>query len=590
MSASAPPPPSRRFAKGTLWRLLKYVGHKPGLVALSVATMIASATVDLWVPKLVQEMVDGPITNRDAEAFSPYIMWILVALGLGMLTRAARAIVSVLTGLQIGMGLRLELFSHIQKQSLRFFDRNPVGLLTTRVTGDIEAIEQFFSSGVAAFFHDALKLVLILGVLFFINAPLAGAVLAVVPILLIVSTLFARWSRRDFSRVRTEAARTNAWTTEALGGVRVTRLFGREAHARRTYANHVERWKDAHLATVRNFAFFFPAVKSIEALAVTVVVWFGAEGILDQTFTAGEFFQFFFYIGYFFEPIRTLSENFNMLLQAGVCSERVFKILDQEPEISAPSSPVAPDPAEGTVAFEDVHFRYVEDEPVLRGVSFEAPAGSTLAIVGPTGAGKSSILGLISRFYDVQRGTVRVDGIDVREQDPSRLRRRIAMVLQDVFLFRGSVLDNIRLFDPAISRERVEDAVRAIHGEGILARLPGGLDATVEERGANFSVGERQIIAFARAMVHDPDILVLDEATASIDTATERLIQEALDTVRAGRTTIIVAHRLSTVRTADRILVLRRGEVVESGTHEELLRAEGLYRRMYALQVRDQTA
>ncbi len=572
-----------------LWRLLAYVGRHRGLVALSVVTMIVGAGVDLLLPEIVKRTVDGPITMRQPDDLPLYALAAMAVLVAGAGLRSARAIISVRTGRLIGMSLRMDVFRHIQGQGMRFFDRTPVGVLTTRVTGDVEAIEEFFSSGVAAVFHDILKLGLIVCVLFYVNAQLALCVLAVVPLLMITAAVFMRRSRRDFGRVRTEVAATNAYATEAIAGMSVTRLFQRRRHATQVYAGHAQKLCDAHLATMRNFAFFFPAVQSLSALAVALVIHFGAGGIRGGGFSYGEFFQFYLLIDLFFEPIRTLSENLNMMLQAMVSGERLFDVLDTPPEIEDPEN--ARDAAEvrGAVRFEDVQFAYKADEPVLRGVSFDVPAGSTLAIVGPTGAGKSSILNLVSRFYDVRGGAVLVDREDVRSYAVRSLRSRIAIVLQDVFLFRGSVLDNIRLFDEDIPRERVEEAVRAVHADEVIRRLPQGLDAHVEERGANFSAGERQLLAFARALVHDPAILVLDEATSSIDTATEKLIQEALEAMRKDRTTIVVAHRLSTIKSADKILVMRRGQVAEQGTHEELLRQGGLYRKLYELQVRHES-
>jgi ATP-binding cassette subfamily B protein len=574
----------------TLARLLGYVTRHRGLIVLSVLTMAALAAVDLLLPEIVKRAVDGPIRSADPSGLWLLIGAYVVVLLVGGAVRGARVTLSVRAGRQIGMSLRMDVFTRIQRMGLRFFDRHPVGMLTTRVTGDIEAIEEFFSSGVAAVFHDVLKLLLILGVLFLVNAKLALLVVAVVPVLLVVAWVFTRRSRRDFGRVRTEVAATNAFTNEAVGGVRVTRLFGREAHADRLFSGHVDRLYDAHVATVRNFAFFFPAVDLLAATAVALVLRFGAPGILEGTFTYGEFFQFYLLIDRFFEPIRDLSENLNMMLQAMVSGERVFKVADAVPEVEDRPGAADASSIRGRVTFEDVRFAYVEDEPVLRGLSFEVEAGTTCAVVGPTGAGKSSILNLISRFYDVTGGRVLVDGRDVRDYAQRSLRKRIAVVLQDVFLFTGSVLENIRLFDPSISRERVEAAARAVRADRVIARLPRGLDTDVQERGANFSLGERQLIAFARALVHDPAILVLDEATSSIDTETERLIQEGLETLRRGRTTIVVAHRLSTIRDADQILVLRRGQVVERGDHASLLRTEGLYRRLYELQVRAESA
>lgn len=573
-------PVERAPMRPVLARLLAYVLRHRHLVTWSVVTMVLLAGVDLLLPEIMKRAVDGPIRTRDADALWLYGAAFLGVLLLGGWIRGLRTVLSVRAGREIGLSLRMDLFTNLQRQSLSFFDRHPVGVLTTRVTGDIETIEEFFASGVAAFFHDLLKLALILVVLFVVDAHLALQVMLVLPPLLLAGWIFTRRSRRDFGRVRSEVASSNAFTNEAIGAVRVTRLFGREARARADFDERTERLKDAHLATVKNFAFFFPTVEALQSLAVALVLRTSAAAITGGAFTVGEFLQFWLLIDRFFEPVRELSENLNLLLQAVVSGERVFRLVDVAPEVADRADAASADTLRGEVELRDVRFAYVPGEPVLDGVSLHAAAGSTLALVGPTGAGKSSVLNLISRFYDVQAGAVLVDGRDVRDYAQRSLRARVAVVLQDVFLFTGSVLENIRLFDPAISRERVEQACRVVRADRVLARLPGGLDHKVEERGQNLSVGERQLIAFARALVHDPAILVLDEATSSIDTETERWIQEGLAALRRGRTTLLVAHRLSTVRDAEQIVVLDRGAVAERGTHEELLAERGRYAQL----------
>ena len=582
-ATAAPARPTRRI----VWRLLGYVARHKRIIVWSVLAMLAAAAGDLLLPEAIKRTVDGPIRLGRADQLPAYAAAILGLLALGALARGAQTVLSVRAGREIGMSLRTDVFDHLQRQSLRYFDRNPVGVLTTRVTGDVESIENFFASGVAAALHDGLKLLLIILLLLVVNARLAIGLLVTLPLLYLAAALFSKRSRRDFRRVRGAAAATNGFTAEAIEGVGVTRLFQREQAIREDYDQHVGELMQAHLGTVRNFAFFFPTVKSLEALAIALVITLGAKSILAQDISPGEFLQFWFLIDLFFQPIRRLSDNLNLLLQAGAAGERVFGVLDTPIEILPPEDARPLDTVAGHVRFDHARFGYDPDDPVLHDVSFEVPAGSTVAIVGPTGAGKSSILSLISRFYDVQAGSVQLDGVDVRHLDPQSLRRRIALVLQDVFLFRGSVLENIRLFDPSISREQVHAAIQAMRADNMVSRLQDGLDAQVEERGSNLSVGERQLIAFARALVHDPTVLVLDEATSSIDTETEQWIQEALDTLRAGRTTVIVAHRLSTIRAADEILVLQRGRVVERGDHRTLLAQDGLYRRLYELQVRE---
>lgn len=587
--APAPALPSASTG-AVLRRLLAYVLRHRGLVAWTLVSMVALSVIDLLGPEIVKRAVDGPVARKDADGLLWHGLAFLGVLALGGIVRGARTMLSVRAGRVIGQSLRQDVFAHVQRQSLSWLDRHPVGVLTTRVTGDIESIEEFFTSGVAAFFHDLLKIALVVSVLFLIDVQLALHVMLVVPLLVLAGWAFMRRSRRDFGHVRAEVSAANGLTAEALGGVRVTRLFGREAQAGEAFATATARLRDAHLATVRNFAVFFPVVELLQSLAVALALWAAGSRIVGGDLTLGQFLQLWMLVDICFEPVRELSENLNLMLQAVAAGERVFRVADAVPAVQDRPGATVPGPAHGEVELEGVHFAYVPGQPVLRGVSFRVPAGTTAALVGPTGAGKSSVLALVSRAWDVQEGCVRVDGQDVRDWPQQALRRRIAVVLQDVFLFTGSILDNVRLFDPTITRQQVEDACRAVRADRVLARLPGGLDFRVEERGANLSAGERQMVAFARALVRDPAVLVLDEATASIDTETERWIQEGLAALRRGRTTLVVAHRLSTVREADQILVLRRGELVEQGTHDVLLARDGLYRRLYDLQVRAQDA
>jgi ATP-binding cassette subfamily B protein len=584
VSARAEPDRAATPAPRVLLRLSGYAARHRGLLAASVGVLLVVGLLDLLAPDLVRRAIDGPIRAGDARGIVVHALWLGAAVLLGSVARAAQQYVTVLSGQTVGRSLRQDVFAHLQRMGLAYYDRTPVGTLVTRVTSDIEAVEEFFSSGVAAVFYDLLKLLLILVWLAWIDRMLALAVLAVLPLLLAVTVVFTRRSRRDFRRVRTEVAATNAWTQEAIGGLRVTRLFDRGDLARAGFAGHSGRLADAHQATVLNFAFFFPTVDFFQAVAVGAAVLVGAPRILDGTLSYGALAQFALLANLFFEPLRDLSQNFNMLLQAMVSCERVFRVMDTPEQVPVRTDAVSADGVRGRVTFEDVRFAYVEGEPVLRGVSFDVPAGSTCALVGPTGAGKSSVISLVSRLYDVTGGRVVVDGRDVRDYEPRSLRARVAVVLQDVFLFAGSLLENVRLRDPSIPRERVEAAIRAVRADDLVARLPHGLDEEVRERGSNFSLGERQLIAFARALVHDPAILVLDEATASVDTETEARIQDAIAALRRGRTTIVVAHRLSTVKDADQILVLHHGELRERGTHAELLKAGGLYRRLYELQ------
>jgi len=578
------PAPEKAPSPRVLRRLLRYVAAHRRLVASTVLVMVFVGALDVSVPKIVGLAIDGPVHDGSVAGLLGFVALLAGVIVLGSLARGVQQYVTVLTGQRVGFSLRQDVFAHLQRMGLSYFDRHPVGALVTRVTSDVDAVEESFSSGVASVFYDALKLLGILALLLATDGLLALSVALVIPLLLAVTVVFTRRSRTDFRRVRAEVSATNGYVQEAIGGLRVTRLFGRAERARAGYADHTERLLAAHDATIFDFAFFFPAVDFLQAVAIGLVILVGGSRIASGAISAGQLLQYALLVNLFFEPLRDLSQNFNGLLQAVVSSERIFHLIDTPPAVPDRDDATTADGLRGRVGFEDVRFAYHEGEPVLRGVSFEVPAGTTTAIVGPTGAGKSSILQLVSRQYDVTGGRVTVDGRDVRDYGARALRARIGVVLQDVFLFSGTLLENVRLRDPSISRERVASALAAVRADGLVARLARGLDEEIRERGGNLSQGERQLVAFARALVHDPAILVLDEATASVDTETEVRIQEALATLRRGRTTIVVAHRLSTVREADQILVLHHGEIRERGRHAELLAAGGLYRRLYELQ------
>lgn len=580
-----------------LLRLTAFVLPYRQLLVGSILLMLAASVVGLAGPDLVRRAVDGPITEGVTAAASGEelpagvltgLSWILgIYLGLVLLEFALsyfQAYVTTLTGQRVMYSLRQKLFGHLQLLELGFYDRNPVGALVTRVTSDIESLTEMFTSGVAAIFNNLAKAIFILVVLFFFNTKLALMTVAFLPPLIIGTWLFARAARLAFRRMRSALSHANAFLQEATSGVRVTQLFGAEREMQQEFDRRNETLREAHMGTVWVYSLMFPFVTVLTALGVAGILYLGAAEVAGQRLTSGELLQFYLYLMLFFEPVRELSERWNVLQSAAASAERIFGILDREPGVVDPEEAEPLPRLAGELEFDAVTFGYNADEPVLRDLSFHVRAGERVAIVGATGAGKTTIISLLSRFYDVQEGAIRIDGRDVREMHQRQLRRQIAVVLQDVFLFAGTVRENITLHESSITDEQIHEAARAVHADSFLARLPNGLDSRVSERGTNLSAGERQLLAFTRAFVTNPAILVLDEATANIDSQTEALIQSGLHRLMEGRTSVVIAHRLSTIRDCDRILVLHKGELREEGNHDQLLAAGGIYSKLYQLQ------
>ncbi len=512
----------------------------------------------------------------------------LVTLILTFAVLYAQGYLMQLMGQHVMNDLRQQIFAHLQRLSIAYYDRNPIGRLVTRVTTDVDALNEMLSAGVVAICGDILLLAGIVGVLFWLDWRLALAAFSIVPLLLLLTFWFKRRVRESFRDVRVKIARINAFLQEHITGMPVVQLFNREARAFQDFDEINETHRDANLRGIFYYAVFFPGVELITALGLGLILWIGGGEVLAGTVSIGALIAFLQYAQRFYQPLADLSEKYNILQQAMASSERVFQLLDTPVAVATPADAYRPAAVRGEIEFDQVRFSYKEGEPVLRGISFQLRPGETLAVVGHTGAGKSTLANLLLRFYDVEGGAVRVDGVDVREWDLPRLRRSVAMVLQDVFLFSGTIEGNIRLGDPEIDEERVRRAAAEVHALPFIERLPGGLGTQVRERGAGLSVGQKQLIAFARALAFDPRILILDEATSSIDTETEQLIQQALDRLLEGRTSIVIAHRLSTIQKADRILVLHKGEIREIGTHQELLALRGIYYRLYLLQYKDQ--
>jgi ATP-binding cassette, subfamily B, multidrug efflux pump len=592
-------PIDRSYDRTLLKRLLVYLRPHRGAVALAFALIVAMAALDLVPPYLYKVAIDRYIGRGDSSGLPALAALYLLTLALAFAVRFAQVYILQLTGQRVMLEMRRRIFGHLQRLHIGYFDKNPVGRLMTRVTSDVDAVNELFTSGVVTVFGDLFTLLGIMAVMLWMDWRLALTAFAVIPGLFLVTNWFRRGSRRTFREVRRWVARINAFLQEHLVGMGVVQLFRREERARADFADVNRQHKDANIRQIFYYAVFYPAIDVLAALAVALILLYGGERVLRGGLTLGALVAFIQYSERFWRPISDLSEKFNILQSAMASSERIFTLLDTQVAVVPPAEPVRPAELRGRVEFEDVWFRYAEpmgpaggdgqedEDWVLRDIGFAVEPGRSLALVGATGAGKTSIISLLARFYDPQRGRVTIDGVDVRELDPERLRAAVGLVLQDVHLFSGTIASNIRLGSD-IPDARLREAARAVHIHRFVESLPQGYDTEVRERGATLSVGQKQLLSFARALAHDPRILVLDEATSSVDTETEGLIQEALRVLLRGRTAIVIAHRLSTVQNVDQILVLHKGRVRERGTHQELLARRGLYWRLYQLQYKDQ--
>lgn len=569
-----------------LRRLVSYLRpYRLGMV-VAVLLLLAAAGVETVGPLLTQRALDVAIPRRDLG-----YLGVLVALygGFTVLSAAIQFATTLLTtwlAQHVMYDLRVQVFTRLQHLSLRYFDRNPVGRLMTRVTNDVEALNEAFSSGIVTAFGDVFTLVFILAAMLRLDWRLALVTFTVLPFVFAAAFVFRGLIRRAFRDIRVRLARINAYLQEHLSGVRVVQLFGRERETMDRFAVINRDHLHANLRSITWYALFFPTIEVLTAVAMALILWYGGWQSLGGAVSVGVVAAFLQYTRRFFRPIQDLSEKYNLLQAALAAAERVFQLLDTEPEITDPADPLhLPVPGRGEIEFHDVWFRYGDEgEWVLRGVSFAARPGERVAIVGATGAGKSTIINLLMRFYEPEKGEIRLDGVPIHRVPVAELRGRIGLVLQDVFLFSEDVRRNIRLGRDDIGDERVREASRRVGLDPFVARLPSGYAHPLGERGTQLSVGERQLVSFARALAFDPEVLVLDEATSSVDSELEARIEEALKELMRGRTSLVIAHRLSTVQGADEILVLHQGEIRERGTHAQLLARGGLYARLYELQ------
>jgi len=560
-----------------------------GLVGLSVVLFVAVSAVQLVQPYLVKVAIDRYMLRGNVEGLNLIALLFLAAILGEFIFRSLEIYVMERTGQAVILDLRRALFAHLQRLPARFFDRNPVGRLVTRVTTDVESLNEVFASGVVTVAGDLVKLLGIIAVMLWLDTRLALVTFTVVPVMLALSLFFRVRMRDAYRNMRLCLARINATLHEALSGMHLVQLFNRQDSQ---YAEF-EDLNRAHLAADTGSVFydslFSAVIEWVGTLSIALIIWFGGGQILHGAITFGVLVAFIEYTQRFFQPIRELSTKYTVMQSAMASSKRLVALMAEEPEPGArtdlPAPPAVLTPSRrGELTFENVHFHYQEDEPVLRGVSFTVEAGRKVALVGFTGAGKTTISKLLVRLYEPTAGRILLDGVDIRTLDPHDLRRRMGVVLQDSFLFRGTMAANITLDDPAISRRRMEEAARAVQADRFISKLSDGYDHQVETRGSNLSTGQKQLLAFARALAFDPEILILDEATSSVDPVTEARIQTALAELTRDRTSLIIAHRLSTIVSADRILVLHQGLVHEDGTHDELLARDNLYARLYRLQ------
>ena len=584
-------------------RLLEYLRPYWRQVLLALVAIVIGGLASLAQPYLIKIAIDRYIAAGTLAGLDRLALVFLGVLIVGFAAEYVQTWTMQLTGQRIMFDLRMAVYGHLQRLDLRYYDRNPVGRLMTRVTSDVDVLNDLFTSGVVTVFGDVFMLVGIMVTMLWMNWRLALVAFAVLPLIVVVTQWFRRNVRESYRIVRGWIARINAFLQENITGMATVQLFRRESLNFARFDEIDRKHRDANIDSIFYYAVFYPAIEAISSLASALIIWYGGGSVLRDTLTLGALVAFLQYSQRFFRPISDMSEKFNVLQSAMASSERIFKLLDEPVAITSPAAPQRrPAGAQGHIRFEHVWFAYTRaakeaesstassaatpnaDNWVLRDVTFDVRPGQRVGVVGATGAGKTTLINLLLRFYDVQRGRITIDGVDIRNLDLAEVRGLASLVLQDVHLFSGTIADNIRLGNTAIDEEQVRRAARAVHAAPFIERLPLGYANPVAERGSTLSVGQKQLLSFARALAFDPRVLILDEATSSVDTETELLIRDALHVLMAGRTTIAIAHRLSTIQDMDKILVFHKGRVRESGTHQELLAERGIYFKLFELQ------
>ena len=573
-------------------RLLRYLRPYVRLLTGALIFTLALNLLGVLQPKFTQYAIDWYILPRKTEGLMVLVGLYLAAQFLRFVFSYLQAILVNSVGQYTMFDIRKELYDKLQHQEVAYYDRNPVGRIMTRLTTDVDSLNQLFTEGVTDLLGDLVMIAAIITVMMWTDAKLTLISLLTVPMLFAATTWFRRGARKGYDLVRTRIARINAFLQEHFAGAQTVQIFNAEEKSLSTFDRINDNYRRANIDTIFYYAVFFPLVDLIGAIGIALIIWYGGYRIMQNTpdhtvLTLGALVGFIQYSQMLFQPIRDISDKYNVLQGAVVASHLIFKTLDQPVAILTPEKPLKTERARGRIEFQNVWFAYKDEDWVLKDVSFTVEPGQSIALVGHTGSGKTTITNLLMRFYDIQRGRILLDGVDLRDWDLKALRQNFAVVLQEVFLFSGTIEGNIRLGREDINEERVRWAAQEVRADGFIRRLKGEYEAEVRERGAGLSVGQKQLISFARALAFDPSILILDEATSSIDTETEQLIQRAIERVMRDRTSIVVAHRLSTIQSADRIIVLHHGEIREQGTHQELLAERGLYWKLYKLQYAD---
>ncbi len=568
-------------------RLLQYFRPYKWYIALATSLTIFIAALSAVRPRLTQIAVDDNIVNKNIPGLQKIIILLITTLILQGFIQYAMTYLTSWIGQKIIFDLRKKIYKHVINLNLKFFDNNPIGRLVTRVTNDVEVLYEVFSSGLVTAFGDVLTILWILYFMFSLDVKLTLVTLSVLPVLIYATSVFRKSVRNSYRKIRGLIASINSYIQEHITGISIVQLFGKEKRTINEFEKINREHTDENKKSIMYYALFFPVVELLGATAVGLIIWYGGGQVLQSAVSVGVIISFVQYTEMFFRPIRDLAEKYNILQTAMASSERIFNLLDTENPIKDPETPVRIKDVRGEIEFRNVWFAYNDDDYVLKNVNFKIKAGEKVAFVGHTGAGKTTIINLINRFYDVNKGSITLDGTDIRSLSQKELRENIGVVLQDVFLFSGDIRYNIDLDNAEISDEKIESSLDNSGLRRFIDELPDGLRHKVNERGTTLSVGQRQLISFARALAYDPKILVLDEATSSVDTETEILIQKATEKLIKDRTSIIIAHRLSTIQECDKIIVMHKGEIKESGNHQELLNKRGLYYKLYQLQYKE---